>query len=93
MVSEIRKYRQSTEETLAKDLAEQQEGNTENKRMIEMLEKKIQQQEERIKELEIVQQRFQDWGNGRKDDQVDEEKYFEIFNNDLVLEQMRYGIM
>ena len=93
LVSEIRKYRQSTEETLAKDLAEQQEGNTENKRMIEMLEKKIQQQEERIKELEIVQQRFQDWGNGRKDDQVDEEKYFEIFNNDLVLEQMRYGIM
>ena len=60
--------------------------------MADRLENRIHQQGEQIKNLMERLQEFEKLGAGERNGLLGEEKYFYIFENDLTLEQMRYGI-
>ena len=81
--SQITKYIQDSIAAYAKNIVEERG---------QKIEDRIHQQGEQIKNLMERLQEFEKLGAGERNGLLGEEKYFYIFENDLTLEQMRYGI-
>ena len=92
-LSEIQCQVENAIEGLQKDLTEERQKNISGQKILKTLEERVQQQEEQIKELKIMCKEFHKQEEENKDNQARKEKYLEVFNNDLKLERMRYGIL
>ena len=92
-LSEIQCQVENAIEGLQKDLTEERQKNISGQKNLKTLEERVQQQEEQIKELKIMCKEFHKQEEENKDNQARKEKYLEVFNNDLKLERMRYGVL
>ncbi len=90
--SQITKYIRDWIAAHTKNIVEEREQKIEDREMADRLENRIHQQGEQIKNLMERLQEFEKLGDGERNGLLGEEKYFYIFENDLTLEQMRYGI-
>lgn len=74
------------------ELSDGRQRNTDKEEMLEILERKIQQQENQIEELRKMYVELSDRIEEDRNPPLQQEKYAALFNNDLKLERMRYGI-